>query len=98
MGYEIDYGWAEEIDLNTQLPTGRLYRSLTIGHVHFAPDTGPVEMHEEFIPYAEIDCGSEPCPPDAAVGETFQWIDMSLTASTVAVRECTFSQIKALYR
>jgi hypothetical protein len=97
MVYEIDYGWAEEIDHN-QLPTGRLFRSLTIGHVHFAPDTGPVEMHEEFIPYAEIDCGSEPCPPDPAVGETFQWIDMSLTASTVAVRECTFSQIKALYR
>ena len=100
IGYEIDYGWTEEVDLNTGMPTGRFYRALTKGHVTFVPDTGPVEMHEEFIPYAEIDCGSEDCPPEwvAALGETFQWIDMALTASTVGVREATFTQIKGLYR
>jgi len=99
MGYEIDYGWADETDSNG-MPTGRRYRSRTLGHVHFMPDVGPVEMHEEIILYSEIDCGEQECPPEwqSLLGEPFQWIDMELTGSTVGVRECTFTQVKELFR
>jgi hypothetical protein len=99
MGYWIDYGWSEDV-LPDGTPTGRFYRSSTVGHVHFAPDTGPVEMHEEFILYSEIDCGTEACPPEweDQLGAPFQSIDMALTASTVGVRASTFTQVKQLYR
>jgi len=99
MGYWIDYGWSEGV-LPDGTPTGQFYRPSTVGHVHFAPDTGPVEMHEEFIFYSEIDCGNDPCPPEwkDQIGVVWQTIDVRLTGSTVGVHARTFTQVKALYR
>lgn len=99
IAYEVDYGWSEDTG-EDGTPLGRFIRSRTQGHVHFVPDVGPVEMHEEFILYAEIDCGAEPCPPEwlEGLGTPIARYDMGLTGTTVGVHSRTFTQMKALYR
>jgi len=98
MGYVVDYGWSDGVDEN-QLPIGR-FRGEMHGRIHFAPDFGPVEEHEEFLPFVEIDCTPNTCPPawTDLLGEVMATVDLSLTDTTVAVAERTFGQVKALYR
>jgi len=98
MGYVIDYGLGEIVDLNTGRVIG-LARSETRGHVHFVPSVGPVEMLEDFFPFLEIDCTPNSCPQE--------WIDLlgiSATTKTlslaqvVSVEQSTWSMVKSLFR
>lgn len=56
--YRIDYGEGVCTD-ETGTETGR-FRSETRGWVHYAPDVGPLDCHEEFVPITEIIQGK--CP------------------------------------
>jgi hypothetical protein len=98
MGYVIDYGWSEETD-EFGNPIG-LSRSETRGHVHYAPGVGPVEMLEDFIPYAEIDCSPSSCPPGWGdqLGQSFATITLSLTNRVVSIEDVSWGAVKALYR
>jgi hypothetical protein len=70
------------------------------GHVHYAPQVGPVELLEEYYPFLSIDCGGEDCPPE--------WVDMlgvvevtytlSLTRLPVANEPATWGAVKSIYR
>ncbi len=99
IGYVIDYGWGDVVDLNTQQVIGRA-RSETRGHVHFVPGVGPVEMLEDFIPYVEIDCTPDNCPQDwiDLLGVSVTTKTLSLTHEMVAVQQSTWSTVKLLYR
>ena len=99
MGYVIDYGWTTPVD-DAGNPHGRI-RSETRGHVHFVPGVGPVEMLEEFIRIAEFQCDATGCPPPSdtdELGLVQVTIRLSLTASTVAVQQRTWSEVKSLFR
>jgi len=98
IGYVIDYGWGEEIDVNTWEVLGRS-RGETRGHVHFVPGVGPIEMVEDFLPYLEIDCTPNLCPQ-----EWIDWLGVSLVtknlslSGVVSVEQSTWSTVKSLYR
>jgi hypothetical protein len=97
MRYVIDYGWADRVDESGRW-IGR-FRGETRGHVHFVPDLGPVEMLEDFLPYVEVDCGMNDCPPEwtAHLGESVQTLTLSLTRTPVSVVQASWSRVKALY-
>ena len=93
MTYRIEYGWGDG------LPDGTMarFRMETIGHVHYVPDVGPVDLREEFM-LLEIDCAPTTCPQEwqDRVGTSLQTITLSLTG-TVGVEARTWSQVKSLY-
>jgi hypothetical protein len=98
MDYLIDYGTSILTD-----PTGitlGTFGSETTGHVHFAPDIGPVDLYEEFIPFTWLDCDGEDCPPEyvALVGVVVQTITMSLATGPSPVVAGSWASIKALFR
>jgi hypothetical protein len=94
IGYRVDYGWFQPPKTSDRV------RAETTGHVHYVPDVGPVELHEEFVPYMEIDCGANPCPTEWTdrLGATDRTIEFSLESTITATAPRTFSQVKALYR
>jgi len=62
MDYLVDLGVAYLTDENgTQIG---LAQSELVGHVHYVPDVGPVDLLEEFTPYVWLDCGEDDCPPE----------------------------------
>ena len=95
IGYVLDYGWYEVIDEDGAF-LGRA-RSETRGYVHFVPGVGPVEMHEDWIPYLEADCTPSVCPHEDLVGVTVTTSKLSL-ADVVSVEQSTWSTVKSLYR
>ena len=99
MGYVIDYGWGDLVDMNTQQVIGRA-RAETRGHVHFVPGIGPVEMLEDFIPFLEIDCTPDNCPQEwiDLLGVSLTTMTLSLTHEVVSVEPSTWSTVKSLYR
>jgi hypothetical protein len=98
MGYVIDYGLSQGTDPDGN-PVGS-FRSETRGHVHYVPEVGPVELLEDFLPFVEIDCGTDPCPPEWTdlLGESVQTVSLSLVREPVAVVARSWSEIKQLYR
>jgi len=98
MGYVIDFGWGEVVDVNNPGEVVGRVRGETRGHVHFVPGVGPVEMLENFVPYLEIDCTPNTCPQEwiDLLGATFTRT-LSL-ASVVSVEAFTWSEVKSLYR
>lgn len=98
MHYVIDYGWTEEFDGNQQL-IGRT-RTETRGHVHFVPGVGPVEVLEDFVPYAEVDCAPAACPQEWTdqIGVSVETKTLSLAHEFVAVEPSTWGMVKSLYR
>jgi hypothetical protein len=97
MDYLIDYGTSVLTD-----PAGialGTFGSETTGHVHFAPDIGPVDLLEEFVPFTWLDCGWD-CPPEyvALVGVVVQTITMSLANGPSPVVGRSWASVKALYR
>jgi hypothetical protein len=99
MGYVVDYGLSEATDQDGT-PLGIFYRAESRGHVHYVPDVGPVELLEDFLPYVEVDCGPNPCPPEWSdhLGESEQTQTLSLVREPVAVVARSWSEIKQLYR
>jgi hypothetical protein len=98
MGYVIDYGWSALVD-EQQNEIGT-YRAETRGHVAYVPDVGPVDLHEDFIPLVEVDCGANPCPTEITdqVGDTVQTFTLDLTSLPVGVERSSWAQVKILYR
>jgi hypothetical protein len=99
MGYVIDYGWGEEPNPDGD-PVSFLFRTESRGHVHYVPDVGPVELLEDFLPYVQIDCGTDPCPPEWTdhLGQSAQTLTLSLVREPVAVDARSWTEIKQLYR
>lgn len=97
MRYVIDYGWTDGTDDRGNV-VGR-FRGETRGHVHYVPDIGPAEMLEDFLPYVEVDCGMNDCPPEwvGLLGQSLQTLTLSLTRTPVGVAQKSWSQVKALY-
>ena len=98
MGYVVDYGLSQGTDPDGN-PVGSS-RSETRGHVHYVPEVGPVELLEDFLPYVEVDCSPNPCPPEWSdhLGESAQTVSLSLVREPVAVVARSWSEIKQLYR
>jgi len=98
IGYVIDYGWSEGTDPEGQ-PIGQ-FRSETRGHVHYVPDVGPVESLEDFLPFVEVDCGTQECPAEWTdlLGVSIATISLSLSQRPVGVEAVTWGRLKALYQ
>jgi len=93
MDYVIDLGW--QIATNDQGdPVGRR-RSEVAGYVHFGPEVGPLNMLEEFFPFAEIDWG--PVEWQDWLGVPVEIQTLSLTSMPVASRAMTWSGVKQLF-
>lgn len=89
--YVIDYGQSECTDQEGN-PLG-LYRSETRGYVRYAPDVGPVESAEQFIPSAEgVSCGPW------GVGEPVSLTTMELSSMPVPARALSWGKLKVAYR
>ena len=98
MSYEIDYGVSDMTD-DMGTFVGKM-TAVTNGHVSYVPGVGPVDMLEEFIPFASIDCNPQECPQEYLdrVGEVALHLTMSLQAGPVAVEERPWSYVKKLYQ
>jgi len=89
--YVIDYGQSECTDQEGN-PIGS-YRSETRGYVRYAPNVGPVESAEQFIPSAEgVSCGPW------AVGEPVSLTTMELSSLPVPARPMSWGKLKVAYR
>lgn len=89
--YVIDYGQSECTDEGGN-PIGS-YRSETRGYVRYAPNVGPVESAEQFIPSVEgVSCGPW------AVGEPVSLTTMELSALPVPARPMSWGKLKVAYR
>ncbi|MEO5616891.1 MAG: hypothetical protein ABIS67_03895, partial [Candidatus Eisenbacteria bacterium] len=89
--YLIDYGASNCTDSNGNV-TGTS-RGETRGYVHYAPDVGPVQSFEEYIPVAELtgSCGS---PVGAVAART----TMRLASPAVPALPTSWGRVKAIYR
>lgn len=102
MGYVIDYGISTITDVTGQ--NVGTFHSETRGHVHYVPYVGPVELLEEFILYAWVDCTVPDCLPesDGLIGVPVTTYSLSLsepvTAAGEAIRTMSWSAAKASYR
>jgi hypothetical protein len=86
--YVIDYGLSECRDQSGN-PIGT-FRSETRGFVRFAPDVGPVESSEQFIPNAEGNCGP--------IGQPVSLVTMKLSSLPTPVRKTSWGKLKLVYR
>jgi hypothetical protein len=95
VGYRVDYGWSEDPIYDP----GGMFRTEIRGYVHYVPNIGPVDMREEFLPYAETDCGTNECPQHwrDLVAVVAQTMTLSLRGTNVAAASPTWSEIKSLY-
>ena len=72
-------------------------RSETRGSVHYASEVGPVQTHQEWIPYAEPPSGD--CHLPWPVGEPLTAGGFSLTNSEpTPVEETSWGSLKHRYR
>jgi hypothetical protein len=93
--YRIDYGLS--ICTNEQGQETGSMRSETRGFVHYASGVGPVQTHEEYIPFAELPSGF--CNLDWPVGEPLSEGGLSLTDSQpTPVEEMSWGRLKHHYR
>jgi len=92
VSYLVDYGLSECTD-DSGNPLGT-FRSETHGYVRYAPDVGPVESWEQFIPYAEAtgDCGA------GEIGVPATTVTMQLNAQPVPVLPTSWGRLKVSYR
>jgi len=90
--YVIDYGTSACTD-DVGNPIGTS-RAETHGHVHYAPNIGPVESSEQFIPYVEATgtCG------EGHVGEASSTVTMQLNSTPTPALRSTWGRIKTAYR
>jgi len=89
--YVVDYGQSECTD-EAGNPVGP-YRSETRGYVRFAPNVGPVESSEQFIPSVEgVACGPW------QVGEPASLITMKLSSLPVPALPTSWGKLKVAYR
>ena len=91
--YLIDYG--SSICVDEEGNPGGTSRAETRGYIHYAPDVGPVQSFEEFIPEAEV-IGS--CVSSVGVGEVGARTTMKLAAPPVAARSTNWGAVKTIYR
>jgi hypothetical protein len=94
--YRIDYGESICTDENGN-ETGA-FRSETYGHIHYAPDVGPIESFETWIPISELIWGE--CPPGQEhIGEPFSEGTLQYTGgSPVPVVSTTWGSLRIGYR
>lgn len=91
--YRIDFG--ETICTNDEGEATGAARTETRGFVHYSPDTGPIDSHEEWL-LAEIIWGEcvFPFPP----GERITWGSLELVkAGPVPTRQTSWGALKARY-
>lgn len=90
--YVVDYGLSECTDPSGN-PLGT-FRSETRGYVHYAPDVGPVDSFEQFIPYAEATatCGA------GQIGVPATTVTMRLSSMPVPALPTSWGRLKAAYR
>jgi hypothetical protein len=93
LSYRIDYGWP------VSTPDEPRSRAESHGHVHYVPEVGPVDLLEDFLPYFELDCEPNDCPPEwrDLLGVSVQTMTLSLTALPVSIEARTWTQVKNLY-
>ncbi|MBU0742022.1 hypothetical protein KKG45_12920 [bacterium] len=98
MDYLIDFG----IQVATDEYGGVIgsVRGETVGHVHYVPGLGPVDMLEESIPYAWMDCGENDCPPEweALLGVVVETNTLVLTRLPVEADAASWGAVKAMFR
>ena len=91
--YVIDYGTSACVD-----SAGNVFgtfRSETRGAIHYAPGVGPIQSHEEFIPYAQVN-GS--CVDPGEVGNVASATSLQLNSQPVPVRRTSWARVKQSYR
>jgi hypothetical protein len=91
--YVIDYGMSSCTDPSGN-PLGT-FRSETRGFIHFAPNVGPIQSHEEFIPYVQV-IGA--CVPPEEVGRAYSATSLQLNSQPVPVRRASWARVKQSYR
>lgn len=91
--YVIDYGQSQCTDENGA-PTGTM-RALKQGYIHYAPNVGPIQSFEEFIPFAEM---SGYCGPTGSVGAVAARTTMKLAAPSVPALPMSWGRVKTRYR
>lgn len=92
VNYSVDYGETVCVDLEGN-PTGTAHAK-TIGYVHFAPDEGPIQSFEEFIPHSEVTGVCEPW----ATGQPLTRTHLQLMSPSVPVKSTSWGTLKVLYR
>lgn len=92
VNYSVDYGETICVDLDGN-PTGTAH-ARTTGYVHFAPDEGPIQSFEEFIPHFEVTGVCEPW----AVGQPLTRTRLALMSPSVPVKPATWGSLKSIYR
>lgn len=93
MDYVIDMGW--RVAMNDQGDAVGRSRSEVAGYMHYGPQVGPLDMLEEFFPFAEIDWG--PVEWQEWLGVPVETQTLSLTSMPVASRTVTWSAVKRLF-
>lgn len=91
--YLIDYGTSECTDQNGTVLGS--YSSETRGYMHYAPNVGPVQSFEEFIPFAQA-TGS--CVAPGQVGRVDSRATLRLFSAATPARATSWGRIKAAYR
>ena len=91
--YVIDFGTTSCADEEGNV-TGTS-RAQKLGYVHYAPDVGPVQSFEEFIPVAEV---SGTCGPPGHVGQVGSRTTLQLASPSVPLLPTSWGRVKAIYR
>jgi hypothetical protein len=93
--YLIDFGESVCTDENGNELGG--FRSETRGFIDYAPEVGPVNHYEEWIPFVEFLWGD--CPWQGFLGMVFTSGSLQLTAeSPTPIQQTTWGRIKAAFR
>ncbi len=98
MDYLVDFGVG--IIMNDEGEKIGTMHAETVGHVHYVPGVGPVEMLEEWMPFVWIDCDHADCPPEwlDLEGDVVETDTLALTRGPVAHESASWGGVKSLYR
>jgi hypothetical protein len=96
MDYLIDFGWQTVMNEEGDL-LGTVHGEHT-GRVYYVPDFGPVDLYEESIPYAELDCPDCPAYMHEYEGLVTEYQSLTLTAKPVGSRSVSWGDLKSTYR
>lgn len=98
VAYLIDLGVNTATDETGEV-IGRVHGEIR-GYVRYVPDFGPVELFEEHLPYAWIDCAPNACPPSwvELEGQVEVTRTLSLTEAPTPLEPRSWGEVKALYR
>lgn len=97
MEYLLDLGRQDVVDEGDGTLLGTVHGEIR-GHVHYVPDVGPVDMYEEALPYAELDCPGCPQYMHDLEGLVVETMLLYLTSLPTSSQAASWGELKATYR